>query len=218
MREILFVLLILTPLAIAATNAVACLRQGNARSVFHGLCAAALTFVVWMVLLHPLAVCESYDRIGIILTISVGIYVSVYLAHRQWVRVVCLTSIYLSSVLALILLYAISDGYRDNPRPKPYMVARESATKRLAAELLLTSADRMFPAGDVTSGSPILTALSVDSRTVIEADLAKWGYSWHVIRRWHTWLTGMYRVDRTPMRLWYPGGKVKEAIVNFTWH
>lgn len=62
-----------------------------------------------------------------------------------------------------------------------------------------------------------MTSLLVESRNSIGSDLKKWGYSWQVERCWHTPLTGMYRVKRTPVQLWHPGGKVKDVVENLTW-
>jgi hypothetical protein len=34
----------------------------------------------------------------------------------------------------------------------------------------------------------------------------------HISRFWHTWLTGLYSIRTTTCELWYPGGKLRDAI------
>ncbi|MEI7833420.1 MAG: hypothetical protein WCJ56_09505, partial [bacterium] len=69
----------------------------------------------------------------------------------------------------------------------------------------------------VTSGSPILAALPQSDREKIEKGQAAFGYNFTATRRWHTALTGLYRTDRTPMHLWYPGGVVKDVADKIVW-
>ncbi|MEI7832526.1 MAG: hypothetical protein WCJ56_04955 [bacterium] len=38
-----------------------------------------------------------------------------------------------------------------------------------------------------------------------------------LLYRWHTPITGLYRTDRTPMHLWYPGGVVKDVADKIVW-
>jgi hypothetical protein len=37
------------------------------------------------------------------------------------------------------------------------------------------------------------------------------------LRQWHTWLTGLYRVESHPAGVWYPGGKPAEAASRLEW-
>lgn len=135
MRGIIFVLLILAPLTLATPLTILRLRHGAHARIIHGLVTSVAMLVFWAVLLHPSDNMGSYDRIGISLIIAVGIYVSVWLAHRKWVRIVCLISIILSGGIACILLYSISDGYRDNTR-NLYLALQRSIRHQLATELL----------------------------------------------------------------------------------
>lgn len=214
-REILFVLIILAPLYIATPLVVLCLKQKVPIRLVPGLIAALGVYALFG-LFPPFSIGATYWHIGFITMISVGSYAAVWQAHRLWVRVFCTAGIMICGIIAGCLLYGLSDGYRDNTRDTSYMY-RDKVATNLQDLLLATAAERTFPAGYITENSPVLTPLSPSEKAAFEVDMRKWGYSWKIVSRWHTPLTGLYRVDKAPMHLWYPGGKIKDTMDKIEW-
>ena len=49
-----------------------------------------------------------------------------------------------------------------------------------------------------------------DNKQAVDKFLTSKEY--HPYRLWHTWLTGIYGQRSRPLKLWYPGGQLKDAI------
>lgn len=216
LREVLFVVLVLAPLFVALPLTVSGIKQKVRVSYIAGLIAIILTVVIGMIM-APFYLSGTYLNIVLITAFALGIYTAISYTYRRSEFYAYITAIFLTGIIATILIYSISNGYRDNKRSKVYYVVRESATKDIKFSLVTYAANRSFPAGYIDKNSPILTSLPAKEEKDIEAKLLKNGCSWKVIHRWHTPITGLYYVDRQKVHLWYPGGKIKDEIDNIRW-
>ncbi len=66
-----------------------------------------------------------------------------------------------------------------------------------------------YPAGWFKD-SGLLASLPKKERE--SSDTILTSHSFRAYPRWHTWLTGIYGKETTPLELWYPGGMVEEAL------
>lgn len=215
-REILFVLLVLAPLFIAIPLVLSGKKRKVPLRIDDGFLAILLMAIVG-VLVNPMSSGETYWRQVIVLALSMGLYAAVWLGHPEKVRVLYCLAILCCSIGSGYLLDAVSDGYRDNRYVTAYTARREIIKKQLELVLQINEVDQEFPAGYIDKNSPILSLLPAADSEYIELQMHKHGYSYQAVSRWHTSLTGLYYLQRGPAQLWYPGGKVKEEIMNSEW-
>lgn len=215
MREIMFLLLFLLPLSIALLFVLLSRKNGATLRVKAGIIAFLITFVIWMGV-TPMTRSGVYWRIGCIIAFSIGIYTSVWLGHRVWLRLLLMMCIALAGITAAFMLSRIDGGYRGDNVNNCH-VYRADAAEYVKETLLRFEGDSIYSAGYITKGSPIIAALPASKQNVIEIVVEESGYDCRILTRWHTPFTGLYRVDTSPMRLWYPGGKIKDNIDNIEW-
>ena len=217
LREILFVVLVFSPFAIAVPLAIDCRRRGANGRIVRGLLIGTATLCLWA-LLQPLTIGITYWHFALISALAMTVFGMVSSAFPRRQQIFGFLSILLCGLLAYLALFQISDGYRDNRRVQAYYARRENLRRQLHAALAESAANQSFPAGYFFLDSPLLSSLPVAKRKETLAQLSQWGYAWTTSWRWHTPLTGLYRVDRTPMRLWYAGGTVEDhTLMKLEW-
>lgn len=240
-REVFFVLMVFAPLVITLPLVASTTIQKVLYSFFQRIFAfigrplapagekpkVKENYKFWLIYLivlfliqsiHPLSGFTNYWNIVVVTALAFCIYVALSYAHRRTISYACITAIIFSGYVAFILIYPFRDGYSDNNRDtKFYNAMRDTVAHDIRLALITYAADKKFPAGYIEKSSPILTSLPATEEKDIEAKLLEHGYSWKLVHRWHTSITGQYYVDRQKVYLWYPGGKIKDEIDNIRW-
>lgn len=241
LREVFFVLMVFAPLVITLPLVASSTIQKALHSFFSRIFALVgrplppygekpkveenYKFWVSQILLigifelqHYLFGYTNYWNTAIVTALAIGIYVLISYAHRRTFSYVYIIFIIYSGLFASILIDSFKDGYSGKNLDMRYdLVIRDLETNDIKPALIKYSADKTFPAGYIEKNSPILTSLPATEEKDIGAEISKIGYSWRIVHRWHTPITGLYYVNRQKAYLWYPGGKIKEEINNIRW-
>lgn len=89
----------------------------------------------------------------------------------------------------------------------------QQVRQRLPEELHADDDQVVYPAGWLAATAFWKKMLQDDQQMYLESD-PYFSHKGIVTTRaeWHTFLTGFYRVQEVPFAVWYPGGKIKDAL------
>lgn len=127
--------------------------------------------------------------------------------------------------LALGFHYTIivhSEGYTGNPRSinRAIRSLQRSNLQQIKLYYDYAFQDRPavlssnYPPGPLAASGAwqVLVDRIADSEEKEKVDDLLTSKEYHTHWLWHTWLTGIYGVSSRPLKLWYPGGKLKDAV------